>query len=133
MVEAQRDVTTNVFKKAPSGSFALNDFKHMRPEVTVICRAFLLPGNGKRLAGVACRDKVASPFVVKVSEVGDDGHSGPVMSEDGLAEGVDFGEGNGANISTCCGSGPACGECEPADPAAQIDVSDFFIHHAARG
>ena len=111
-------MTSNVFKKAPSGSFALNDFKHIRPEVTVIFRAFLLPGNGERGTRVACGEEIASPFVVEGFNVVVDRHSWPVMSEDGLAEGVDFTEGNGANISACSGSGPACGEGEPPDPAA---------------
>jgi hypothetical protein len=50
-VEAHRDEASNILSKHPSRSDRLDSSKHRRPEVTVICLAFSLPGQTERLAG----------------------------------------------------------------------------------
>ena len=94
-------MTRHVFKNAPSGSALLNDFKHPRPEVTVAFRAFLLPGNAEGLAGISgCEDVDGFVFDgLEPFDVGVDRDIGPVFSEDGLAVGFNFTEGNCGNIS----------------------------------
>jgi hypothetical protein len=43
-VEFHSDEANNVFSNDPSGPLSFDDFKHCRPEMTVILRAQLLPG-----------------------------------------------------------------------------------------
>jgi hypothetical protein len=53
VVEAQSDVSSNIFANKPTGSDFLKDSLNFRPEVAVIFRASSLPGVGKRLAWVS--------------------------------------------------------------------------------
>ena len=56
LVEAQGDVTSNVFSNEKSGSCLCNNSTQLRPEVTVIFLAFALPGLAEGLARVASCD-----------------------------------------------------------------------------
>jgi hypothetical protein len=58
IIECHVDEATNVFDNDPSGFFVLNNFIHVRPEVSVIFLAFLLPGEGERLTGDSSTDEV---------------------------------------------------------------------------
>jgi hypothetical protein len=64
LVEAQCDVTSNIFTEHHARSALLNNSAHFRPEVTVIIRAFSLPGVAERLARVSAGNKVNSSIVV---------------------------------------------------------------------
>jgi hypothetical protein len=58
IVECQFDDSSNVLSNDPSGSHPLNNLPHVRPEVTVILRASLLPGDTERLAREASADEI---------------------------------------------------------------------------
>src|SRR5690606_2353162 len=58
IVEAQRDMPSNILSNDPSGPQLPNKSKHFRPEVTVIRLASSLPGCGERLARVSSANKV---------------------------------------------------------------------------
>jgi hypothetical protein len=50
-VECQIDDPRHILAKHPSGPQLPDNSKHLRPEVTVIFLASLLPGEGERLTG----------------------------------------------------------------------------------
>jgi hypothetical protein len=58
IVERHRDEPSNVLTKHPAGPGLVNNADHFRPEVTVIVRASLLPGNTERLTGEASSEEV---------------------------------------------------------------------------
>jgi hypothetical protein len=91
-VEFQTDEARHILTQDPTGPQFGNNAAHFRPEVTVICRASLLPGHTVGLTGEAPAHKVnwlqvpSSAF----SDVSVSSHVGPVFGEDTIAEGVDF-------------------------------------------
>jgi hypothetical protein len=98
LVEYHVGDLSNILTNNPTGPCLSYDSQHFRPEVTVICRASLLPGNGKGLAGKPTREQ-GDVFVIRsfdVSYVSMNGNSGPMFFEDFLAVGVDLAESNGS-------------------------------------
>jgi len=83
-VERHSDDSRNILAKEPSGSEFFNNVAHFRPEVTVICRASLLPGNTERLARESGANKVNWCEVVlsALPDVPESGDSGPMLFED---------------------------------------------------
>jgi hypothetical protein len=73
-VEFHVDDASNVLSKNPSGFCFRDNAEHFRPEVTVICRAFSLPGAAERLARKSPCDEADSGEVsaVEGSDVADD-------------------------------------------------------------
>src|SRR5262245_8416086 len=57
-VEFHLNEASNVFTNDPMGPDGSDNASHFRPEVTVICRASLLPGNREGLAGKSSDDNV---------------------------------------------------------------------------
>jgi hypothetical protein len=53
LVEAHRDVSSNIFSNNPSRPDSLDNSKHFRPEVSVIFIASSDPGKREGLAGVS--------------------------------------------------------------------------------
>jgi len=86
LVECHCDEARNIFTKDESRSELVNNPQHFRPEVTVICRAFSLPGNGKRLTWESSANKVNWPEVCcsALSRVPELWDVGPVFCEDSL-------------------------------------------------
>jgi hypothetical protein len=86
LVECHWDEARNIFTKDESGSEFVNNPQHFRPEVTVICRALSLPGNGKRLARESSANKVnwLKVCVSALSHVSELWDVGPVCCEDSL-------------------------------------------------
>jgi hypothetical protein len=66
IVEFHRDDSSNVFTNDPSGLCPVNNSQHFRPERTVICRAFSLPGDAERLARKSPCEQVNPGVVVSV-------------------------------------------------------------------
>lgn len=63
-VECQADEATNVLNNDDTGLHDGKNASNFRPEVTVICRASLLPGDRKGLTGDApCNNINWSEFV----------------------------------------------------------------------
>jgi hypothetical protein len=58
LIEAQADVPSNILGNDPSRPEISNNAVHLRPEMTVIFRASLVPGIAKRLARVSSTYKV---------------------------------------------------------------------------
>jgi len=100
----------------------LNNFKHCRPEVAVIRCAFLLPGNGEGLAWVAACDDINFPPEVERPDIVVDWDIGPVLAEDGLAEGVLFTECDCPKRSGCFKP-----KAESSDPAEEIKDGEVFF------
>jgi hypothetical protein len=58
LVEAHRDVSSNIFSNNPSGPDSLDNSKHFRPEVSVIFIASSDPGKAKGLARISAANNV---------------------------------------------------------------------------
>jgi hypothetical protein len=58
VIECHCDEASNVLTTDPSGPDFLNNPKHLRPEVAVVCRAALLSGDGEGLAGETASEEV---------------------------------------------------------------------------
>jgi hypothetical protein len=80
LFEFHVDDSSNVLTNDPSGSCFRYDSEHFRPEVTVICLALSLPGDGKRLTRESSGKQSCSPEsgAVKVSDVGDEDTPAPI-------------------------------------------------------
>lgn len=118
-VEAHRDVASNVLSQNDTGSRRVNNAAHLRPDVTVICRASSLPGNTERLAGVSSSNKVnwSELIASHVFHVAHDRDTGEVPGENSLAPGINLHEANGFPPH------PPHGEGEAANAAEQVKVS----------
>jgi hypothetical protein len=117
------DEASNVLCKDEIGSCLFNNSEHFRPERTVIFLASLLPAHTERLARKSsCEQSGSAPLAaVKVSDVSDDWHIGPVSLEDFGAVIVLLAEDSGGISS------PASGNCESSNAAEQIKVCGLFI------
>jgi hypothetical protein len=124
--EAQRLVNkaSHIFANDPLRPYVCNKGSHDRPEVAVIFCASLLPGCGPRLTRKAAAEDVNSSISICIngSNVVVDRDIGPVLSEDGLAEGVLFTEGNCPKRSGCFKP-----EAEAPDPAKEIKDGEVFF------
>ena len=96
-VEAEFNVSSNVFANDPSRPDFSNEAMHFRPEMTRVAFAELASGNAERLAGIPAANEVDVSNVVivkspvgEVVDVGINGNVRPVPGEDALAEAVDF-------------------------------------------
>jgi hypothetical protein len=118
IVECHLDDSSNILCKHETGSCFFNNAEHFRPEVTVILLASLLPGLTERLARKStCEEVCPSPLgAVKLPNVPDDWHSGPMSVEDFGAVLVLFTEDSGGISS------PASGNCKSSDPAEEVEV-----------
>ncbi len=169
-VEAQRDVSSNILEKAPSGSELGNERSKVRPEMAVIRRAQSLPGETEGLTGVACGDDTdgvmpalvatwsevivlrGPPFIrcfiamcaagdllsslatgvgqsvylgpssdgssIESCEVVMYGYPRKVLRQHPPAPRIDFTEAHRRHPR------PACGQREPPDPRAKVQVGD---------
>jgi hypothetical protein len=91
VVEAQSDVSSNIFTNKPTGSDLLKDSHNFRPEMAVIFRASSLPGVTERLAWVSGGNNVncsnATPLQLlpcEVSNIVDDRDMRPMFPNDTL-------------------------------------------------
>jgi hypothetical protein len=114
VVECHRDEASNILAKDPSGPEFFSKPAHFRPEVTVILRAPLLPGNGERLAREAAGDDVDRSKVIafQPTNIRGDSNPGEVFREHLLAVRVDLAESHRLDAPR-----PAGGERETADAA----------------
>jgi hypothetical protein len=92
-------VSSNILENSPSGSDFFNKPIHFRPEVTVIFRASLLPGNTEWLAWVSPDDDIWSNNPIcsellsgEASDIIVDWCVRPMSSKDFLAVSFDFAE-----------------------------------------
>jgi hypothetical protein len=99
LVEAQGDVTSNIFSKYPSGSDFANNSAHLRPEVARIFVASLFAGVAEWLTRVATRDDsdVVDSVPIQsvccnVVDVVIARDVRPVLCKDGTGEGFDLAE-----------------------------------------
>jgi hypothetical protein len=127
IVECHCDETSNVFANDPSGSRECNDAAHLRPEVTVVCFAFLLSGDTEWLAREATTDEIDSSkpsqsICVNGVDVIEAGEIGPVLSQDGSAVLVTLAECNSSH------SGSLESETESTNSTEEVED----IHHLYR-
>jgi hypothetical protein len=120
IVECHCDETSNVFANDPSGSRECNDAAHLRPEVAVVCFAFLLSGDAKGLAREATTDEIDSSkpsqsICVNGVDVIEAGEIGPVLSQYGSAVLVTLTEGDSSH------SGSLKPETESANTAEEVE------------
>jgi hypothetical protein len=125
-LEAQRLVNkaSHILANDPLRPYVCNKGSHDRPEVAVIFCASLLPGCGPRLTWKAAAEDVNSSISICIdgSNVVVDRDIGPVLSEDGLAEGVLLTEGSGAKSSCCFKS-----EAESSDAREEVEDGEVFF------
>ena len=131
-LEAQRFVNkaSDIFANDPPRPYVFNKGSHDRPEVAVIFRASLLPGDTPRLAQLRepaadevnsiCKGGVLVSF--KFSDVVVDWRVRPVLSKDGLAKLVLLAEGDSSKSSRCFKS-----EAEASDAAEQVEDCKVFF------
>jgi len=88
VIERHADDARYVFTNNPTGPSFGNNPKHLRPEVTVICRALLLPGNREWLTRKSACKQIGSGVLrsVEFMDVGNNWDCGPVLCEDLLAK-----------------------------------------------
>jgi hypothetical protein len=129
LVEAQRDVTNNVFRQYPTGSCNLNNPAHRWPEVAVIIRAFSLPGTTKRLARVSAGNKVNSSIVFRVERfhVIVNWDFGEVFRQHLFCVRVDLTESDRFDSSDHLSR-----KRESSDPTEQIKMHNKTLHGTAR-
>jgi hypothetical protein len=124
-LEAQRLVNkaSDIFANDPPTLYSFNNSQHFRPEIAVIVCASPLPGNGEGLARETAADEVNSSISICVdgSNVVVDRCVGPVLSQDGLTEGVLLAEGDCPKRS-----GSFESEAEPSDAAEEVEDFDFI-------
>ena len=72
--ELHPDDSRHIFSQDPSGPGLRDNSKHLRPEMTIIRRAALLPGKAERLARKSpCNERDAPELgAVKLSDVGEE-------------------------------------------------------------
>jgi hypothetical protein len=128
VVEAQRDVASNVFAKHPTRpEFSYKPSK-VRPEMAVISLASSLAGVTEWLAGIpACNDVHRSHCVTfQFSHVGVYRNVGPVLPKHGLAERLRLAE------RDCSPSDSSGCEGKPSDSAKEVEMpqshSPFLGH-----
>lgn len=112
IVECQRNETSNVFTKDPSGSRECNNAAHLRPEVAVVFLGFLSAGDAERLAGEASTDEIDSSkptqsVCVECMDIIEAGNPWPVFGEHGSAELVPLAEGDGSHTCSLESEGEA--------------------------
>lgn len=96
-VECHADEPSNVLSNDPSGPDCLDNSKHFRPEVTVICDAALRTCVAEWLTGESSADELGSIICGAIgSDVVMHGHSGKILLKDAAAEWVDLDELDGA-------------------------------------
>jgi len=107
----------DVLNQHPAGSCVCDDSPHLKPQPGSFAReARALAGCADVLTGESAADEInpAVPGAVEGADVVVDGDVGPVLAEDGAAEGIDFAEGDGADADSLAGDG------ESSDAAEQI-------------
>ena len=82
-IEAHCDMPSNVFSQDVTGPGLVNNSAHLRPEVTVICRASSLPGRGERLAWVPAGNKVNCSifYTFEGGHIVVSGYAGEILSQ----------------------------------------------------
>jgi hypothetical protein len=94
LVERHACELRHVLSQDPSGPEFGHNSAHLRPEVTVVCRARTAStgGLGEGLTGEPATDDVHKGEVMgaHVADVGEPGDVGPVLGEDTLGKGVDL-------------------------------------------
>jgi hypothetical protein len=95
VVEFHADDSRHVLTNDPSGPGLLNNSAHFRPEVAVICRASLLPGEAEWLARKSPCNQVGADSA-NGSDISEVGHGWPITFEDFAGIRFDFTECNGA-------------------------------------
>lgn len=92
LVECQADEATNVLNDDETGPHNAKDASNVWPEVAVVCRASLLPGDREGLTGDAPADKVNWTKLVTAHlfQIVDMDGVWPMVFEDLGAEWVDF-------------------------------------------
>jgi hypothetical protein len=97
LVEFQTVDSRHIFTEHPAGPEVRNSAEHFRPEVTVICRASLLPGETERLTGkAACEYAEVVRHSGEAQSVGKATDSGEQVP---LLESSEFTELDGSDIS----------------------------------
>lgn len=117
LVECQLDEATNVLNDDETGPHNAKDASNFRPEVAVVCRASLLPGDRKGLTGDAPTDKINCTELVTmhVLQVVDMHCCGPVMLQHAGTKRVDL------DVSDHLPPHPFGSEGEAADARANLN------------
>jgi hypothetical protein len=116
-VECQLDEATNVLNDDETGPHNAKDSSNFWPEVAVVCRASLLPGDRKGLTGDAPADKVNCTELVTayLFQVADMNGVGPVMRQHFRAERIDL------HMASHLPAHPCGGQGEAADARAELN------------
>ena len=127
LVEAQGDVTSNIFSKYPSGSDFANNSTHLRPEVARIFMASLLAGVAVGLTRIATTDEIDSTDSIPTQSVCGDfvdvviaGDGGPMLGKDSPGERVNFTERDSSHSSSFKA------EREAADSRKEVEDIHLF-------
>jgi len=112
-VEAERDMSFNIFEEYPSGVDLSDNSGHVGPEVALIVGTLALAGGAERLAGISGEDGVDVPAPGLPVETGD------IVPDRG-----------GREVSGPLGSDEALlGVCLPLDVTARVEAG-FGEHEA---
>jgi hypothetical protein len=110
-VECQSDEASNILDNDPSGLVDMHNAEHLRPEITVVCRAPSLAGDTEWLAGNASGHNINASKVVPphVPYIRDPLHVRPMLRENLPAVVVYL------NLSDHLHTRPFGGQINPAD------------------
>jgi hypothetical protein len=136
LVETEFKMSSNILGNDPSRPDVSYKSMHLRPEMSFILCAELFSGDAEGLAGVSAANKVNCSLIcasVEVPDVAVDGDVGPMLAQDGLAEGIDFAEGESpqARLSEAETESADAGE-EVEDMHASLSADQLAELHARR-
>jgi hypothetical protein len=136
LVETEFKMSSNILGNDPSRPDFSYKSMHLRPEMSFIFCAELFSGDAEGLAGVSAANKVNCSLVgasVELPDVAVDGDVGPMLVQDGLAEGIDFAEGESphARLSEAETESPNAGE-EVEDIHASLSAEKITKFHGRR-
>jgi hypothetical protein len=111
VVEAHRDVASNVFANSPTRPELPYKPSKFRPEMAVISRASTLPGKTEWLAGIPSCDDVnrSNAIASQLPHVAVNGNARPVLRQYLLAIRIDLAERHGIPADA------PCRQCEASD------------------
>jgi hypothetical protein len=120
LVEAHRDVTSNIFSNNPSGPELVHEPIHFRPEVAVIARAFSLPGQAKGLTRESAGNKVDCSDISarQLSNVFVNWNVRPMLRQHPAAKRIDLAKRRGLESARTFQA-----EAEAANAAEQVECS----------
>jgi hypothetical protein len=119
LVECQADEASNVFNTKPGWPHNFDNSSNLRPEVTVIRRASLLPGHREWLTGDSAAKKVnwSELIASHLAQVIDVQRVGPVVLQHAGAERINL------HMPHHVPAEPGRGQAEAADTSANLNRS----------